>query len=270
MAKTYEAEVKGLGIIHRVEEPFDEALKTIKGAGAVPITARDLAYARMREGDDSSLCTRGSYIKEGVVYIPSKALLIRNSPLLNQKLAQEAVQVHRKSNEFHVNDKLTKKYQEQAEADKNKFPEKKRILIISKRGTFEIPTNRFKDEELTLWLFEDLAEDYGDFLKNNKINRMPVYLTSNNKEKFANQLWLGNLGLRSYLNGDYRLLGFGHNVRGVLKESAAGTSQKFSEKLPYTPKQVDKISKIINGVRQGNIPASKLEKALEFLNRLKE
>ena len=59
-------------------------------------------------------------------------------------------------------------------------------------------------------------------------------------------------------------------VRGVLKGSAEGTSQKISGKLPYTQRQLDKYSKIISEVRQGNVPSSKLEEVLDFFERLKE
>jgi len=38
-----------LGIIHKVDKSFDEALKTIKGAGAKVITARDLTYTTIRK-----------------------------------------------------------------------------------------------------------------------------------------------------------------------------------------------------------------------------
>ena len=221
MAKTYEAEVKGIGVIHRVAKPFDEALRTLREAGASPITARDLAYARTQEGKNSSLCTDGSYIKEGVLYVPDESLFIRNSPLLKQKLAQEARKAHRNSNEFYVGDKLVKKYQEQAEADKKKEPAKRRVLTLQKRGKFEIPTNRFKDEELTLWLFRDQAENYGKFLRNANINEMPVCLTGNSLKNFANQLWFGRLVCRSGLLGDYRYFDSIDRMRGVLNAPKA-------------------------------------------------
>ncbi|MEK6935277.1 MAG: hypothetical protein AABW67_00660, partial [Nanoarchaeota archaeon] len=228
MTKAYEAEIKGLGIVHRVAKPFDEALKTIKGAGASLISARDLAYARIQEGRDSSLCNFGSYIKEGVISVPNQSLFIRNSPLLNQEFAEQAVQAHKDGKEFYIDDKLTNQYCKQAEADKNKPLEKRRVLSLNKRGKFEIPTNRFNQEELTLWLFQDQAENYGLFLRDKKIkgiNEMPVYLSSNdNNKNFANQLWLCGLDCRSVLGGYGRGLGCGDDVRGVLKGSAEGTS----------------------------------------------
>ena len=270
MAKTYEADVKGLGEVHKVDKPFDEALKTIKQAGASVISTRDLAYARIEQGRNSSLCNNGSYVKEGVLYVPGKTLFIRNSPLLNQRLVGKAVEAHRKGSEFYVDDKLANKYQEQAEADKNKTPEKRKTLAINKRGGFNIPTNRFKDEELTLWLFKDQAEAYGNFLKENNINEMPVYLSSDSKKNFANQVWFGSLGGRSGLLGDNWYLGCGR-VRGVLKQTGEASSQsrKSSEaKLPYTQKQKERVVGIIQDVREGKKGTSQLEKAIKFLEEI--
>ena len=238
MAKTYEADVKGLGIIYKVNKPFDEALKTIKSAGAKVISARDLAYARIQQGKDSSLCNNGSYVREGVLYVQNKTLFIRNSPLLNQKLAKKAVQAHKSGNEFYVDNKLAEEYQEQTEQDKGKQPEKRKTLAISKRGSFNIPTNRFKDEELTLWFFKDQAESYGEFLRENNINKMPVYLSGNNKKNFVNQVWFGGLVSRSELVGS-RDLCYDGRVRGVLNSAKGTQSRKSGSKIEtYTPSQL--------------------------------
>jgi len=40
--------------------------------------------------------------------------------------------------------------------------------------------------------------------------------------------------------------------------------------LPYTVKQVEKNSNIVTGVREGKLPASKLEEVVEFLESLKQ
>lgn len=264
MAKTYETKVKGLGTIHKIEKPFDESLKTIKGGGANVISARDLAYTRIEQGRNSSLCKIGSYIKEGVAYVPDKTLFIRNSPLLNQRIAQKAVQAHRRGEEFYIENKLIDKYQEQAEQDKNKSPEKRRVLVLNERGKFEIPTNKFKDKELTLWLFKDLAEAYGNFLSDNKINEMPVYLTENNEKMFANQLWFGNLDNRPDLFGHIRSLDCNGDVRGLWKET------NKSRKLPYTSRQVEGALKTTENVMQGKAGTLGLESVIKFLERLKE
>ena len=59
---------------------------------------------------------------------------------------------------------------------REKQPEKRKVFSLDKNQTFDIPTNRSRDEELTLFLFKDQAGEYGDFLKEHNINEMPVWL----------------------------------------------------------------------------------------------
>lgn len=268
MTQQIEAEVKGLGKVIRIAKPFDQALETLKKENARVISAKDLANARIQTGTESSLSRNGSYVKEGLVYVPDKTLFVRNSPFLVQTIARDAVQVHRNVNEFFVNNNFIQKYQEQAETDKKKEPEKRRVLELARRGTYKIPTNRFKDEELTLWLFGKKAQKYGDFLKQKAgINEIPVYLSSNSSQNSANQLWLGCLDDRSSLYGYNRGLDYYYYVRGVLK---TGEASRTAEKSPYTKRQIDKIGKLVQGVRQGDLPASRLEKVADFLDKLKQ
>jgi len=275
MAKTYETEVKGLGIVHKVNMPFDEALKIIRRARGRVILARDLVYGRAKKGRNSSLCNIGSYVKEGVLYIPDKTIFIKNSPLLNQRLAGKAVQAHRKGKEFYV-DELVKKYQEQVNQDKNKQLEKRKTLAINKRGSFNIPTNRFKDEELTLWLFKDMAGQYGDFLRQNNIDEMPVYLSGNDKKSFANQLWFGDFDFRSGLNCHSRDIGYYNGVRWVLKQTneASSHSRKSGQKSQkikpaHTPRQLDRVLRTTQNIKNGEAGTSGLENVINFLERPK-
>ncbi|MBI2452545.1 hypothetical protein HYV50_05750 [Candidatus Pacearchaeota archaeon] len=46
-------------------------------------------------------------------------------------------------------------------------------------------------------------------------------------------------------------------------------SERKAQVSFYTPRQLEKYTKIITGVRAGNLPASKLEKIEEFLEKLK-
>lgn len=270
MAKAIlEASVKNLGDIYEVKAPWDESLKALRNKRANPINARGLAYARIQEGRNSSLYQYGSYTQEGLIYVPkSDILLVRKSPLLNKISSEKATQAHREGKEFYLD---AGKYQKQAEQDKNKDPQKRKVFTLNKKENFEIPTNRFKDEELSLWLFGDQAEAYGNFLKENNINEMPVWLVSqdhvnNQKQSFARQLWLHYLVIRSDLSGDYRTLNYVNRTRGVQKTSEAGSQPK----LPYTQREVSKALKLAEEVRVGKLGNSKLEKVVSFLENLKE
>jgi hypothetical protein len=125
-----------------------------------------------------------------------------------------------------------------------------------------------------LWLFEDHAENYGNFLKENNIDEIPVYLTSNNDRNFANQLWFRNLDGRSVLYGDYRNLYYDFRVRGVLKDSEAARSRKSSgniqAKLPYTQGQLSKVLRTTENVRKGLAGNKSLENVTKFLEKLKQ
>jgi len=203
-----------------------------------------------------------------------KSLFIRNSPILNQKLAQKATQAHRNSDRFYIGDNLIEKYQEQIEEDKNKNLTKKRVLSLDKRRKFSLPTNRFKSEELTLWLFKDLAEDYGNFLKDKNIKQITIYLDNkdyiNHQGKpYANQLWLDSLGCSSNVSGDHWSLDCANRVRGVLESCEAGAKNLHSTKLPYTNKRIEQIAQSIRDVKEGKKGTSRLEKALSFLEGIK-
>jgi hypothetical protein len=259
-----EAKIKGLGKIYRADAPFDEALKALKRKRAKIISSRDLAYARMHEGGSSSLCLNGSYVREGDISIPKQKgeILIKNSLIL--KSPEQATQARGEGKEFFIDKKQAMKYLEKA-----KNSEDNSTILIT--DFTSIPTNTFGNDKLTAWLFEDQAKEYGLFLKENKIDEMSLYFddqdyVDSQEESYANQLWLCFLDSGSDLNGKYRLFNYYYPVRGVLK----GTGKASSHERLYTNKQVDIATRIIFGVREGKLPASKLEKVLDFLRKLKE
>ena len=105
----------------------------------------------------------------------------------------------------------------------------------------------------------------GLFLKDNKITAMPLrfnnqgYINEQGKP-YANQLWLGGLAYVSHVGGSSRSLDY-DRARGVLSHTAGSGTQK----LPYTNRRLDRVIKIADGVRKGDIKASQLEKIVSFL-----
>ncbi len=232
----HEAEIEGLGDIGYIEAPFDEALDILENKGyEALISGRDLAFARMKEGAKSSLSNLGSYIKEGILYTPKQnPLLLPTSSIIYN--AQEATQAHRNRKEFYSSQDIVAEALNEAEEDRKKNPQERRILILPKRETYTVPTKSFGDDEATLWLFKDQARVYGEFLYENKIHEMPIWLVdkkyADNKEPFERQLLLHHLG-RSGLGGDYLVLNYGLGVRGV----RSGVSSK--EYLEYIQSLID-------------------------------
>ncbi len=255
-----EASIKGLGSVFYAEKPYDEALAMLKPAK--PITLRDLAYARIKEGYNSSLSGKGSYVKQGIIYIKKEnPLFVFDSPIISS--AVEATENHRKGEEFTNFD--VKKYLEIAEEDKKKHPSKRRVLISATTKSYSIPTNRFNEDEIALLAFKDISQEYGDFLRNSrfKINEMRVCFVNNEyvneqTKPFERQLWLGGLGSDSRLSGYGRSLDYDSGARGVRRESGEASAQKISES--YTLKQITQALK--------QLKLSGLEK--QILNALKK
>ena len=69
------------------------------------------------------------------------------------------------------------------------------------------------------------------FLRENKINEMPVWLVDKNyvdtkEESILTQLWLYYFDGRSDLNGYYRSLDYSDRVRGVFEKAGEAGLQK--------------------------------------------
>ncbi|MFA5060831.1 MAG: hypothetical protein WC494_00750 [Candidatus Pacearchaeota archaeon] len=184
-----------------VERPFDEAKAGLESNGYKIISLEQFARLRIAQGKDSHVSNYGSYAREGFLYVPQKGIfLVRNSPILAN--AKEATAYHRKNQEFYLND-------EQVEAAL--------VNSVQFKDSNLIPTNRFGEDERTVFAFGEIAGKYGEFLNEAGIKEMLVYLANLESKPFARQAWLHGLvqDFRSVLNGYDRNLGCSDAVRGV-------------------------------------------------------
>jgi len=233
-------DVKGKVESSYVEAPFDQALKALKKEKYNLISLEENAQLRIQEGKDAFISQNGNYVKEGVIYLPSKEVyLTKISPIIQN--AQEATECHRKGKEFYLNKSQTEK----ALKDAVKFP---------KNSNYEIPTSEFGNDAITAFAFGKIAKDYGNFLKEAGINAMPVWLASCENKPFARQMWFRRLGSnnRSGLIGVSRFLDcYDSRARGV-RSNAEGVAQKISNVESYTPKQISSALKGlgINGLEK--------------------
>jgi len=243
MAKAQlEARIKNLGNIYRVIAPRDEAMEALERKGIEwPISARDIVYARMQREIGHSLSSYGTWIREGVLYVPRGIVLfIRDSPLWEKINLKESTRILGNGQNFYLN---SGKYLKQAEEDKSKEPENRRVLAIPRKWSpetwgsrhpsrynlkvgFEIPANAFNEEELTLWLFRNQAEAYGKFLHDMSILwEMEVALidygcVDEKRKSFARPLWFGHSGNCFSLSGCYQCLPWQEeSLRGLLKKT---------------------------------------------------
>jgi len=215
-----------------VATSFDEGKEALAKEGYRIISLQENARLRMQEGKDAFVSQNGNWTREGVLYVPGKGkFLTKNSPIMAN--AKEATDCHRKGQDFY----LTAEQVEQGLADS--------VELIGDN----IPTNRFADNKITIYAFGEDAKKYGEFLKLAGVDEMPVYLASMENKSFARQLWFGNLGDGSELDGD-GFLDFDYWVRGV-QDSAEGTVAKKVE--AYTPAQMEQALKELGfpGVSKG-------------------
>jgi hypothetical protein len=232
-----EGNVKGVGNIHYVEAPFDQEMKLFEDNDLKLISGKQLAVARMQHGAQSSFSQNGSWIKEGDLYLPASLagkaaiILLKDSLILDNPEA--AVNAHGQGKEYLVNKDKANEILEKAQKGN------KRYLLL--QSTAKIPTDRFGEEAVPVFLFGKGAKDYGLFLGEKGIKAMPLSFDSDeqiNKQSsaYANQLWLGSLGDDSGIDGSGRCFSYYDWARGVQLTAEGGRAEK-----PATKKLTDKV-----------------------------
>lgn len=162
-----EYEIQGLGKIFSVYAQLDKALECLEEKYAQVITARDLAYTRIIlgiENLETTLSKSGIYVMEGAIFVPCySTLLVSKSPVI--EFPNKEIAAAKNNEPFYIDAQDAQKYIEIVEEDRYKEPQERRVLDIGRKEFKFIPTNRFGEEEITLFLFKDMAEKYGKFLE---------------------------------------------------------------------------------------------------------
>ena len=181
-------EIEGYGNVFKVNQCLSTVIGLLKEYGAEVIGLRDMAFARLHAGKDVNpdgmklshpeILQHGCLTREAVIYSPREdTLFVSDSPILNSESAWQAVRAHIGGKEYVF---YPEHFVDLAKEDKDKEPQERRVLIVKdyeNQGTnvINIPTNRFGEEELTLWAFKDVASDYGLLLKElYGVEEMPV------------------------------------------------------------------------------------------------
>ena len=196
------------------DKPFDEAKAELEKAGYHIPSLEENAVLRIQEGKTSYVSTNGNWVLEDFVYVKErdKVILTKNPPIM--KHPKEATQAQRDGKESCINQ------EDLDEALKNSVE-----IPYSQKP---IPTNRFGENEITLFAFGDNAKLYGEFLKDARINEMPIVLVGKDyvdkqDSPFARKVWFRDLGCRSNLYGYLMYLHVHGGSRGVRSEVALAT-----------------------------------------------
>lgn len=171
----------------------------------------------------------GNFVKEGVLFIPKRGnFFVKCSPMVESpyevRKANEDTPIISckncggdilkrrdfcpKCRSFVPKSEIPNDYYN----DKKFYPSKRQIekslenSIKYPSENTKIPTNRFGEEEFTLFAFGKRAKEYGEFCKSCGLDEMPIEVpfnqdyVNNEKSGFATQVYLGN-PKSSYENG---------------------------------------------------------------------
>lgn len=190
-----------LGLTHSayIEIPFDQGKELLEKEGYRIISLKENAQLRMQEGKDAFVSKNGNWTREGVLYVPNKGVFLTKSSLIVVN-AQEAIHCHRNEQEFYLTDAQV----QESLADS--------VEILGN----PVPTNRFAENPITVYAFEDQADQYGQFLRNAGIKEMPIWLANLEDKPSVRQMRFLRLTaiVRSSLRG-YGCLNCGYRVRGI-------------------------------------------------------
>jgi hypothetical protein len=182
-----------------VTAPFDEANLALTKKGYRIISLQENARLRMQEGADSFVSRNGNWTREEVVYNASKGIYLSKNLSHILRNAKEATSCHKSNQEYLLTDA-------QLEAS---------LVDSVKLTSKEIPTERFGENEITVYVFGDDAQEYGDFLKSAGITKMPIWLANNKAKPFARQMWFRYIKGRSGLDCNGRYLDYNGRMLGV-------------------------------------------------------
>jgi len=157
-----------------VDAAFDKAKEYFESRGYEITSAQEVAKLRIKHGKDARSSRFGGRTKDGFLYVPQKGIfLVKNSIIMTR--AEKATDCHRKKKEFY----LTTKQLEKSLEGSTRVSEN------------PIPTNRFGEDALTVHLFKETAQNYGELLKEEKINQLTLELKSTKEKPFMRQMWFG-------------------------------------------------------------------------------
>ncbi len=172
----------------------------------------EVANLRMQMAMDD-VCMEENLVGEGIIYTNEGNFLVRDSPTTSYP--DKVRMALRESNKFYLTDRQFEIFSKNSV----KLP----------KGYSSIPTNRFGEEEVTVYAFGDSAGDYGKFLEQRRIGKMPIGISTYKdvKEPFARQALLMGLhggsaiGSNNSINPEMLL------IRGV-KGYASRKEEKYT------------------------------------------
>jgi len=234
----------------------------------VPIaSSREIVSLRNKLPYEHDIWRYGGWTKEQPIYAPkNQGILVMNSMLLKPELAEKVVEASRNNKYLELSKSQYEKFLRTAEKEEKSKKEERSVLILPSRNNFEIfPKNNYGFAENLFG--KENAEKY---FKEKGINSITFYTISpdyvdEQNNPITTELWFRDLDGRSGLGG-VRYLGYDDfRAFGVREVSAEGTQKIL---LPSKQKEIKDYVNILEGIKDGKIPNSKVEKVIKGLERL--
>ncbi|MFA5797430.1 MAG: hypothetical protein WC916_05330 [Candidatus Woesearchaeota archaeon] len=189
--------VKDQGIIFYVDSDINIGLDILRSVSFEVISHRDLAYARIQKGINSSLSKYCSFVKEGTIINPEKPyrgrIWVRESLIFKE--LERVSYANSMCNDYQI--KTIFPHFDIARYIEC-IPSTDYFIVNSKCdvGDINIPTNKFGEDERTVWLFQDQAKEYGYFLKSEaKMSEGTIHFS----DSFSTPIF----GVQTLISADY-------------------------------------------------------------------
>ena len=239
-------EVKGLGIIYRVDAPLDNQIEAFKKVGiTAPFLATPEEMAEIRLAGVPDNWSRTSVAP--IATKGGKTILFKYSPLMNPLMAVSAVTAHRNG----VCPTMGREVYEAAEAiaksQEGIEPEDRTAVFVSQDGDFSLTP---KMEQTRFLLGRQTTPYFAKFVNGGKDGKIPFYnLSGEAKDKSTvNYLWFYDPHCESNflagdlsLNNDVRAFGVLRNAEGSAKNSGYSLTEiakANSEVIPVVFQEV--------------------------------
>ena len=271
MTNTTLGYVKGLGY---VEESYGDWLTNIVESRGKIISPRDEAYARLQtQATEKIGQSYGTQTSAGFEYAKDQLPIVRlHSRLLEKAMAERAVAANKNGNYFCT--PTTKEYEaslKEAEKEMKKDPKDWNVFTFPSPDSITISDK----EHWNLYqaFLKDQATPYFELNGPITVHHVSKNVVDARNGTLLSYLWFGSLDSRCGFVCDDCFIDFNYETRWVSrKETAEGTQKISSEEInvAYTQKEINKYSDILQKVRTGELPNSRLEELVEFLERLKQ
>ncbi len=177
--------------------PFDEAVLELNENGYRVISAKENLALLIQEGVRSHLLDTDERIgsnrtREGYILFPldqTQVALVKDSPALAKAEDYAQTHIHNDADviagrEFYLSSRELEKVMSQA-----------LILPHTPQEAYKVPVQRFNEDKLTRFLFEEQAGPGGDFLKEAEFDRLEFFYSVRSscfhgeRKPFLKQLW---------------------------------------------------------------------------------